>query len=156
MQTDSPSLDPTALKPGHAEPPLPRWKKVLFSLVMLVVVLGVLQGAAYAYLRTFKGYDGRHLMQYEFDPYKNILPTRNYVDTRGVQHNAVGFRRRTEVPREKPPGTVRVFLMGGSTAYGLGGLWPHLEPDYPVLRNEDTIDAYLERRMAGAFPGKNV
>lgn len=142
--------------PPAPEQPLPRWKKWLFGAVMVSLVLAVLQVASYAYLRVFRGYDGRHLMQYEFDPYKNILPTRNYVDTRGVQHNAAGFRRRGEVGVAKPAGTIRVFLMGASTAYGLGGLWPHLEPNYPVLRNEETIDAYVEKLLAGAFPGRTV
>lgn len=147
---------PAAQQPPSVELPLPRWKKWLFGLIMFSLVIGVLQLSAYAYLRAFKGYDGRHLMQYEFDPYKNILPTRNYVDTRGVQHNSVGFRRRTEVSRAKPEGTLRVFLMGGSTAYGLGGLWLHLEPNHPVLRNEETIDAYLEPILARAFPDRRI
>jgi lysophospholipase L1-like esterase len=133
-----------------------RWKIWLFRLILTGIVLAVLQLAAYAYLRVFRGYDGRHLMQYEYDPYKNILPTRGFVDTRGIQHNSVGFRRRSEVSREKPPGTFRIFLMGGSAAYGLGGLWPHIQNDFAVIRNEDTIDAYLEKRLAPEFPGVKV
>lgn len=136
--------------------PLPRWKKWLFTLVMLTIVVGGLQLAAYAYLRAFQGYDGKHLSQFEFDPYKNLLPTRNYVDTRGIRHNSAGFRRSTDVSPEKAPGTIRVFLMGASTGYGLGGLWPHVEPNYPVIANEHTIDAYLERQLATAFPGSKV
>jgi len=137
-------------------PATARWKRWLFGLITLCLVLGVLQLAAYAYLRVFRGYDGRHLMQYEYDPYKNILPTRNFVDTRGIRHNSVGFRRSGEVSRVKAPGTLRIFLMGGSTGYGLGGLWPHIQRDFEVIRNEDTIDAYLERRLATAFPGTKV
>ena len=49
------------------------------------------------------------------------------------------------------PGTYRIFLMGASTAYGLGGLWPHIEDRYPVLKNPETIDAYLEQEAAGAI-----
>ena len=136
--------------------PLSRRKKVLFTGIIVVLVLGVLQLGAYAYLRVFRGYDGSHLMQYEFDPYKNVLPTRDYVDTRGVRHNSVGFRRSSEVSRVKPPGTFRIFLMGGSTAYGLGGLWPHIQNDYAVIKNEETIDAYLERDLARAFPQQKI
>jgi lysophospholipase L1-like esterase len=136
--------------------PAARWKLWSFRLILVTIVLGVLQLGAYAYLRAFRGYDGHHLMQYEYDPYKNVLPTRNFVDTRGIRHNSVGFRRSTEVAREKPTGTFRVFLMGGSTAYGLGGLWTHIQRDYAVIRNEDTIDAILERRLASAFPGKRI
>ena len=58
-------------------------------------------------------------MMHQFDDYKNIHPTLHYQDTRGVTHNAQGFRRTEDVSATKPSGTYRVFLMGGSTAYGL-------------------------------------
>lgn len=141
---------------ASAEPTLPRWKKVLFSLILLVVMLAVFEGGARLYLRLARGYDGRHLYQYVFDPYKNLLPTPNYVDTRGIEHNAQGFRRSEDVLREKPEGTYRVFLMGGSTAYGLGGLWAHLQEEYAVLDNTETIDAYLEAELQGALPDRRV
>ena len=48
-----------------------------------------------------------------------------------------------------------IFLMGGSTAYGTGGLWPHLQRDFAVLKNSETIDAYLERILGEALPGKD-
>ncbi len=108
------------------------------------------------YLKKFKGYDGEHLYQFAFDPYKNILPTPNYVDTRGVRHNSAGFRRSTEVSVAKPAGTYRIFLMGASTAYGLGGLWPHIDDRYPVLKNTETIDAYLEQMLGEELPGTKV
>jgi len=139
-----------------AMPPLPRWKRVLFSLVLLVLVCGVLELAGRLYLKAFEGFDGKHLMRYEFDPYKNVVPTPNYVDTRGVHHNARGFRRLTEVPVRKPSDTYRIFLMGGSTAYGLGGLWPHVQRDYAVLRDSETIAANLERYFADSLSGRRV
>ncbi|HEX9729012.1 MAG TPA: hypothetical protein VGA37_10950 [Gemmatimonadales bacterium] len=135
---------------------LPRWKLVLFSGILALVVLSVLEIGARVMLRVTRGFDGKHLYQYAFDPYKNILPTPNFVDRRGIEHNSVGFRRSSEVTREKPAGTYRVFLMGGSTAYGIGGLWPHLQRDYTVLDNSQTIDAYLERALADSLPGVNV
>jgi len=136
--------------------PISRRKLWLFRLILIAIVLGVLQLSAYVYLRVARGYDGQHLMQYEFDPYKNILPTRNYVDTRGIRHNSVGFRRSAEVSRAKPPGTIRIFLMGGSTAYGLGSLWTHIQRDYAVIRNDQTIDAYLERQLSAEFPNTKI
>jgi len=143
-------------KNKQASLPLPRWKKLLFSAVVFFFVAAFLEVSAIWYLKIFDGYDGKHLLQYEFDPYKNILPARNYVDTRGIRHNSQGFRRTNEVPIEKPPGTYRIFLMGGSTAYGLGGLWPHLQREYAVIDNKDTIDAYLERYLAKAFPNREI
>ena len=120
---------------------LPRWKRRLFSLLLLIAVLGTLEFSARLYLRFARGYDGHHLYQFAYDPYKNILPAPNYVDTRGVRHNAQGFRRSSSTPRLKPPRTLRVFLMGASAAYGLGGQWPHIQNSYPVLKNTETIDA---------------
>jgi hypothetical protein len=95
-------------------------------------------------------------MRYEFDPYKNVLPTPNYVDTRGVHHNAQGFRRLTEVALDKPLGTYRIFLMGASTAYGLGGTWPTIQRKFAVLRDSETISAYLERFLSDSLPGIHV
>jgi hypothetical protein len=137
-------------------PTLSTTKKVLFSALLLVAGFSILELGARLYLRAFHGYAGGSLLQYEFDPYKNVLPTRGYVDTRGLQHNSQGFRRTEEVSRTKPPGTYRVFLMGGSTAYGTGGLWPHIQRDYPVLKNSETIDAFLERDLAARCPGTSV
>jgi lysophospholipase L1-like esterase len=154
-----PSAEP--LRPPPATPPRPpivlsRRKRILFSAILTVVVLVVLELIAGLYLRVSRGYDGSHLYEFEFDPYKNILPARNYVDTRGVAHNSVGFRRSGEVSKTKPANTYRIFLMGGSTAYGTGGLWPHLQRDFAVLKNSETIDAYLERILGEALPGKKI
>lgn len=135
---------------------LPLWKRLLFSFILLAIVLAVGEGLSSLYLRKFRGYDGQHLYQYAFDPYKNILPAPNYVDTRGIKHNSQGFRRDEDVPLEKPAGTYRIFLMGASTAYGMGGLWPHLQTTYAVLKNSETIDAYLQKQLREALPGRNI
>lgn len=132
---------------------LSRKKKFLYFLIMFALVAIVLEVGARFYLRKSQGYSGGPLLQYEFDPYKNLLPTPNFVDTRGLQHNSQGFRRSSEVARAKPAGTFRVFLMGGSTAYGTGGLWPHIQRTYPILKNSQTIDTYLEHDLSQRFPG---
>jgi hypothetical protein len=124
----------------------------LFAAVLGVLVLALLEAGARLVLWALRGFDGTHLYQYVFDPYKNILPTPRYVDRRGVRHNSQGFRRDSDVSRVKPPGTYRIFLMGASTAYGMGGLWPNIQRDFPVLDNSQTIDAYLERQLHAAFP----
>jgi lysophospholipase L1-like esterase len=137
-------------------PGLSPWKRRLFWLVLVVVVLGASELIARLFLRVTRGYDGKHLYQYVYDPYKNILPTPNFVDLRGIRHNAEGFRRSTDTPRRKAPHTLRVFLMGASAAYGLGGQWPFIQRTYAVLKNSETIDAYLEGILHDAFPGYRV
>jgi hypothetical protein len=120
--------------------------------VLLLLMGSCAEFVAGRVLRVTHGYDGEHLLQYSFDSYKNIIPTPRYRDTRGVTHNGAGFRRTSEVERDKPAGTFRVFLMGGSTAFGTGGLWPHIESGYPVLHDSVTIDQYLERMLSAARP----
>jgi lysophospholipase L1-like esterase len=133
---------------------LPLWKKVLFSAILLSILLVIGEFAAARLLRFTQGYDGEHLEQFIFDPYKNMHPNPGYADVRGIHHNRNGFRRSSDVERVKPAGTYRIFLMGASTAYGTGGLWPHIQRDYAVLDNSETIDAYLEKQLGEAFPGQ--
>jgi GDSL-like Lipase/Acylhydrolase family len=116
--------------------------------LMLIVALGVFEGAAYLYLRLAAGYDGRHLMNYQFDDYKNIRLTPGFRNTRGIAHNQQGFRRSTETARVKPDGVYRIFVMGGSTAYGLHSMSSYGQTKYSVIRNDETIDHYLERYLA--------
>src|SRR6266480_1978409 len=137
-------------------PSLSLGKRLLFSLLLIGIALGTCELIAIWYLRAFNGYDGTHLYEYVFDPYKNVLPAPNYVDTRGIHHNRQGFRRTGEVMLAKPAGTYRIFLMGGSTAYGLGGLWPHIQRTFAVLKNSETIDAYLERILGDSVPGTHI
>src|SRR5687768_11926201 len=88
---------------------LSRTKKIVFSLILLVFVLTIFELSARFYLRKSQGWAGGPLLQYVFDPYKNVMPTPNYVDVRGVKHNAQGFRRSTNVSLKKPDGTFRIF-----------------------------------------------
>lgn len=126
------------------------------SLLAVVLGLGLLEMMSYAYLRMAEGYDGTHLMMHQFDDYKNIHPTPGYQDTRGIIHNTQGFRRAENVSLSKPSGTYRIFLMGGSTAYGLGSLSPQGRLKYPVLTNEQTIDHYLEAYLQATMPSRRI
>ena len=157
-QTDEAKVDTGAGggAPPGARAPLSRRKKIVFSLVLALLVLGLFEIGARVYLTVFRGFDGHNLYQYVFDPYKDILPTPGFEDTRGIRHNSVGFRESQEYPIAKPAGTYRVFLMGASTAYGLGGLWTHIEDRYKVLDNSETIDTYLEQILADSVPGAHI
>jgi hypothetical protein len=127
--------------------PISRYAKLIGYLLIIIIPLAILEFASYEYLKIFEGYDGFHLMNYEFDDYKNVRPTPNYVDTRGIYHNSQGFREKTDISVKKDAGTYRIFIMGGSTGYGLGGLSKIGKDKYPVIPNEDTIDSYLERYL---------
>jgi hypothetical protein len=133
------------------------WRiKAVGYLLMVIITFATLELAAYGYLRVFEGYDGKHLMNYEFDDYKNIRLTPYYQNTKGVYHNGQGFRRNQETSKAKEEGVFRVFIMGGSTAYGLGSLAKYGQVKYSVIRNDETIDHYLEQYLEGKTAYKRV
>lgn len=131
---------------------------VKFVAVALVVTVSclILEGVGYLYLRMFEGYDGIHLMNYQFDDYKNVTPTPRYFNWKGIYHNGQGFREREETTTMKEPGVFRIFIMGGSTAYGLGSLSAFGQEKYAVITNEETIDYYLEEYLKKKFQGRRI
>lgn len=72
----------------------------------------------------------------------------------GVRINAQGFRRDANLSLVKPPGTIRIFLLGGSVAYGGETLYPEIDAHWKFLGNHETIDHYLEARLNSVFPQK--
>jgi lysophospholipase L1-like esterase len=72
----------------------------------------------------------------------------------GVRLNAKGFRRDRNVSLDKPPGTTRIFLLGGSVAYGGETLYPEIDDRWRIS-NQQTIDHYLEERLDSTFPAKH-
>jgi hypothetical protein len=125
-------------------------------MLLVVFIVGTLEILAYAYLRAFEGYDGEHLMNYQFDDYKNIRLTPNYHNSRGIHHNAQGFRRVQDTPKDKGSNTYRIFIMGGSTAYGLHPLSKYGQEKYSWIRNEETIDHYLEEFLRDKISNKRI
>jgi lysophospholipase L1-like esterase len=77
-----------------------------------------------------------------------------HYDRNGVQINGAGFRRTGVVPIDKPPNTVRIFILGGSAAYGAPTLYPELDRQ-PAVDNRHTIDSYLERKLNSTFPARH-
>ena len=72
---------------------------------------------------------------------------------KAVQVNAEGFRRDRSVSLDKSPDEVRIFLLGGSTAYGDDTLYPEIDAHWRIS-NQQTIDFYLEQRLNSSFPKK--
>jgi lysophospholipase L1-like esterase len=72
----------------------------------------------------------------------------------GVQLTREGFRRDRSVSLDKPPDTIRIFLLGGSVAYGGDTLFPEID-DHWRISNQQTIDYYLEQRLNSTFPGRH-
>jgi len=72
-----------------------------------------------------------------------------------IQHNAQGFRRTGNTSTEKPPNTIRIFLLGGSTAYGAQGSFSEIDNRYSRIYNNQLIDAYLEQKLTTAAPSRH-
>jgi len=69
-----------------------------------------------------------------------------------IHHNSQGFRHDTELTVEKPPNTVRIFLLGGSAAYGREGFYTDLDPGWTRVYNRDLIDAHLQKMLQEHHP----
>jgi lysophospholipase L1-like esterase len=76
-----------------------------------------------------------------------------HYNQNGVRLDTEGFRRDENVTVEKPAGMIRIFLLGGSVAYGGDTLYPEIENHWRIT-NSETIDRDLEKRLNSAFPGK--
>src|SRR5215471_5714604 len=73
----------------------------------------------------------------------------------GVRVNAQGFRRAANLSLVKPADTVRIFLLGGSVAYGGETLYPEVDEHRKSVDNNQTIDHYLEAKLNSVFPQKH-
>ncbi len=64
--------------------------------------------------------------------------------------NGQGFRGTSETAVAPAAGTTRVFVVGGSTAFGSDGLYPQVAA--ALLTEETTIDRHLERLLNQRHP----
>ena len=69
------------------------------------------------------------------------------------KHNAQGFRRLQDVSIDKPARQVRIFLLGGSAAYGFGGAYREVDDRFVKIHNNQTLDYYLEEKLNATFSG---
>ncbi len=126
-------------------------RRLLFSLVVLVAFVGALEGAARLYEYVTYGtmhVDGAPLGLYgPPDPQggRTLQPGASLEGSAGNIHvNSMGFRGR-ELARQKPPGTLRLWCLGGSTTFD-------------ILATEDahTWPARLEHHLAARLDGRSV
>lgn len=61
----------------------------------------------------------RHIAQMDYDPFLGYLPTASY-DGVGYHTNAQHLRYNEDLAEQKAPNEVRIFVTGGSTAWGAG------------------------------------
>jgi lysophospholipase L1-like esterase len=137
-------------------PQLSRAKRISFACALLLLLVGFFEGLSALYLNFFaanpRSLATRNVPWHVYEPYRNHALGPNYA-FEGRVHDAQGFRRTSDVSKAKPPNTYRVFLMGGSAAYGLSS-----GPPFPpvIITNEQTIDYKLERLLQPLFPDKHI
>ncbi len=127
---------------------------IAVNLAILVVLLGGAEFALRAIQARRLGPEAMRFPNTMMDRWTGWRNTPGYkrVD---IRHNAAGFRRDEETAMDKPSGTVRIFLLGGSTAYGSEGLFRDLDPDWQRLDNRDLVDANLERLLRKNHPERH-
>ncbi|MDP6435734.1 MAG: hypothetical protein QGG46_00675 [Gammaproteobacteria bacterium] len=123
---------------------------LILVLVSTIMALVLLEGASrlFYYLRWGELYDSQW-MRYSMRLGWELQPG-SYLR---FDINQQGFRRPTDVSLEVPENTVRVFLVGGSTAFGTNGLYPQFDP--VPLEYEDTIDYHMQKILQDRYPGLN-
>lgn len=126
-----------------------------FTFKIVLLILGVVFGAAFAeaatriYANSNDGWAARQLRadpfdlrveahgEYGYRPKPNrTLPYQNGTI---ASTNELGFRG-PAISVEKPAGTIRVILLGGSTTHGWG------------VNDDETIDHYMRAELTERFP----
>jgi len=73
-----------------------------------------------------------------------------------IRNNHQGFRRDEDTPLDKAPNSVRIFIVGGSVAYGIAGnLFGEVAHNPAPPRNSETISYYLERELNARYPSRH-
>ena len=133
-----------------------RVKSLLFHALLILMPLILVECLSAIYLSFLAANPRplalRNIPWHVYEPYRNhaLGPGWNF---KGMVHNRQGFRRTTDVSRIKPVNSYRIFLMGGSAAYGLSSA-----PPFPpaVITNEQTIDYKLEQLLRPLFPDRHI
>ncbi len=129
-----------------------RWGRIFATLAVLSLVAELLsQALIYAYA----GKPFHSLSLYRWSAY-GLVRNNPELTSPGYEIEGNGFRSIKSFTKEKPPGTLRVILLGGSVLYsGLAGA--RLE-QYGRVSSAQTIAPYLEAMLAAdpRFAGRKV
>lgn len=136
-------------------------KQLLVSIMFLLAILAVVEGVAriFEYASypcsllksdTYRNFDYFSIKQICFDQQNLLYYEQPVLHLRPDQHsktvnvNSLGFRG-PEFAKEKPENTFRVFLVGGSTAFGAG-----------ATSDDSTIAGFLQKKFDNAKLAKKI
>lgn len=119
---------------------LNRFGKGRITLVLTLLIFLLALGSTEYYLRQkYKNFETNSYMFTldNFDPFLQFKPTENYASP----INTFGFRGK-EIKKNKPDGTYRIVVLGGSTVLSRGNSF------------EKTAVRLLEKKLTKAYPDK--
>lgn len=131
-----------------------RLRRIAAWILYLVCLAFIFEAGSYFLLTSLDNRLGdtseRHLYNsirgHELNPaYQRKFDT----DDRKI-HSDQGFRRDGPVAMSKPDNTFRIFVMGGSTLYGIGVQDDSVYPKHRTLFNDETITHFLEQKLNDA------
>lgn len=137
----------------EATPPPPiRWGRI-FGVLCLCVVIVEIFSRVFVYYWVGRPFDS--FSKYRFSPY-GLVRNNPRLTLPGFEHNANGFRNQRNFERVKPPNTLRVLILGGSTAYS--GLASEMLADVERPGTDAVINRYLEDllRASPDFTGLGI
>lgn len=137
-------------------------KFLVANVILLSIIIALFEGVAYLVIKGKLGeFDletqgGTTMVQSFYQVWEHPA---NYKSWSGkTEFNNLGFRRREDTAIKKPDNTVRIFLMGGSAAFGSQAMpgSTYLEiSGQGEYSNEETITYYLEQKLEAKYPQKN-
>jgi hypothetical protein len=122
-------------------PESPRWHRVF----VLLLALGFLMeaGARFA-IHAREGVPFGSLEFYRWSAY-GLVRNNPQLASRAFRINNAGMRELEPAFQDKPSGTLRVLVLGGSVAYA--GLGRVVLPNEPRVTSGETISQFLENRL---------
>jgi hypothetical protein len=119
-----------------------RWPRVF---AVLVVLFGLVEAMSQAFTWVWAGQPYVSFAKYVWSPY-GLVRNNPQLTMPGYQINKNGFRNLTDFAQEKPPGTLRVLMLGGSVLYSpLAG---KMVRGAERVDSSSTIAQYLEQELA--------
>ena len=122
---------------------LVRWHRIVGILLVAVVVA---EGLAQLAVFSWAGERFRSFSPYIWSPYGLVRNNPAFTSPK-FRISPHGFRSTRDYEPKKPPGTIRVLMLGGSVLYsGLGGAV--LAADADRVDSSSTIAQFLESRLS--------
>ncbi len=144
-------------------PALSRTKRLIFSVILLIGLIAIIEVLASLYyywglpeqdrevvenLLALEASNEYDIVRFQPHPYFNYVGNPDYVfpEDGYKLHNSRGFRQ-PEWPENKPPGTIRIIAVGGSTTYGAHyrehtQVWPFLLETQLNTRYDRPIEVF--------------